>query len=301
MIGIVVAIRCGVYSVEVDGVIYQTSPRGLFRKNHQKIAVGDRVILDSESFIITDVLDRTSFIKRPCAANVDQMVLVFSMVEPEFSYYLACKYLTYAYSSGIDAYIVLSKIDRLKNDKELNEIINNFNKLGIKVYPISNKNQKGIEEVKNLFTDKISCLVGQTGVGKSSLINCIEPNFSREIGEYSKALGRGKHQTKEVVLLPFNKGYIADTPGFSSLELDLGKEEVSKFFPGMREASLKCYYSNCLHVSEPKCEVKKLVEEGNIPSIIYESYLQLLKEIELNGQNNYRSINLKRRLQPSFR
>lgn len=282
MVGIIVAIQYGIYSVEVDGVIYQTSPRGIFRKNHKKLAVGDRVILDDANFIITDVLDRTTFIKRPCIANVDQMIITFSLVEPDFSYYLACKYLTYATSLGITSYIVLTKIDRAINDEQINEIIDNFKSIGVKVFLVNNKTREGIDEIKSLFENKISCIMGQTGVGKSSLINAINPEYEREIGEYSMALGRGKHQTKEVILLPFSGGYIADTPGFSSLELDLRKDEVSKCFPGMEETSLKCYYSNCLHISEPKCEVKKMVEEGNIPSIIYESYLQLLKEIEEN-------------------
>ena len=280
MIGIVVAIQCGVYSVEVDGVIYQTSPRGIFRKNHQKIAVGDRVVLDDTNFIITDVLDRTSFIKRPYIANVDQMVMVFSLVEPEFSYFLACKYLTYANSLGIKARLVLTKTDRVSDKNYVNEIVNNFNKIGVEVSLLSSKNKDGVEEIKKLLANKVSCLMGQTGVGKSSMLNSIDPDFAREIGEYSSALGRGKHQTKEVVLLPFKGGYIADTPGFSSLELDLKKEEVAKFFPGMEDLALTCYYSNCSHVSEPKCAVKAAIEEGNIPSIFYESYLQLLKEIE---------------------
>ena len=282
MVGIIVAIQYGIYSVEVDGVIYQTSPRGIFRKNHKKLAVGDRVILDDANFIITNVLDRTSFIKRPCIANVDQIIITFSLVEPDFSYYLACKYLTYANSLGVSSYIVLTKIDRAIEENQINEIMNNFKTIGVKVFLVNNKTGEGIEEIKSLFENKISCIMGQTGVGKSSLINAINPEYEREIGEYSMALGRGKHQTKEVILLPLSGGYIADTPGFSSLELDLRKDEVSKCFPGMEKASLKCYYSNCLHISEPKCEVKKMVEEGNIPSIIYESYLQLLKEVEEN-------------------
>lgn len=283
MIGTVVAIQYGIYSVSVDGVIYQTSPRGLFRKNHQKVVVGDEVILDDTNFIITEVLDRSSFIKRPCLANANQMLLVFSLIEPEFSYFLALKYLTYANSLGIKAKIILTKEDRIEDKKVIEEIVDNFQKIGIEVYTVSNKSKSGIEQIKGLFAGKISCLVGQTGVGKSSLINVLDPEFDREVGEYSKALGRGKHQTKEVILLPFNNGYVADTPGFSSLELDLSKEEISKCFPGFEKESLECYYSNCLHISEPKCAIKKLVEEGNIPSIFYESYLQLLKESELYG------------------
>ena len=142
----------------------------------------------------------------------------------------------------------------------------------------SSKKQEGIEEVKNLFNEKISVLVGQSGVGKSSLLNAIDPNYTREIGEYSEALGRGKHQTKEVVLLPYMNGYIADTPGFSSLDLNLTKLEIAHYFPGFRELYLNCFYSNCLHQNEKECRVKDAVKEGIIPSIAYESYIKLLSE-----------------------
>ena len=124
--------------------------------------------------------------------------------------------------------------------------------------------------------------MGQTGAGKSSLLNSVDSSFNREVGEYSRALGRGKHQTKEVVLLPYLDGYLADTPGFSSLELDMDENDVAANFPGMQEEHVKCYYPNCLHVSEPKCAVKDKFLQGNIPSIIYESYLKLLEEIKEN-------------------
>ena len=122
--------------------------------------------------------------------------------------------------------------------------------------------------------------MGQSGVGKSSLLNAIDPNFTREIGEYSEALGRGKHKTKEVVLLPYLNGYIADTPGFSSLELNLSKLEIAHYFPGFKDLYLSCFYSNCLHLNEKECKVTEAVKEGNIPSIAYESYIKLLSEEE---------------------
>ena len=280
MTGTIIKILHGVYSVDVDGVIYQTSPRGLFRKRHIKPMVGDKVLLDENSYLINDVLPRESELKRPPIANINQILLVFSLSEPTFSYYLACKYLTYAHSEGIKVGLVLTKTDLEKYEGE--DIKNNFEKVGIKTYLVSNKSLDGIEELREVIKDKITCLIGQTGVGKSSLLNSLDPEYARQIGEYSKALGRGKHETKEVVLLPYANGLIADTPGFSSLELEMPLVEVSHHFPGMEEVSLKCFYNDCLHDHEPKCEVKKKVEEGNIPSIFYESYLKLLQEIKEN-------------------
>ena len=280
MLGRIVAISYGVYSVNCDGVIYQTSPRGLFRKNHQKLSVGDVVNLDESNYVITDLEPRFSSLKRPQIANVEQILVVFSLSEPSFSYYLALKYLCYANYNGIKSYLVLTKTD--KDDlKEGESIKETFEKIGIKTFLVSNKNLSGIEEIKSLFKENtISCFMGQTGVGKSSLLNSIDPAYERSVGEYSEALGRGKHQTKEVVLLHYLNGYLADTPGFSSLELDMKLEEVSKYYPGIKDYALKCFYNDCMHVSENKCEVKKAVEEGNIPSIIYESYLKLIEEIK---------------------
>ena len=279
MEGIIVAIQYGVYSVEVDGVIYQTSPRGVFRKHSIKPMVGDRVILDEGNFIIKDVLPRTSSLKRPAIANVDQILLVFSLSEPSFSYYLALKYLTYCNYQGVKAYLVLTKTDK-SIDKEEERIKNDFGTIGVETFSVSNLTGEGVENVKELLEGKVSCLMGQTGAGKSSLLNSIEPNYERSIGEYSMALGRGKHQAKEVILLPYLNGYLADTPGFSSLELDMTELDVSHYFPGMQEDSLKCFYPNCLHVSEPKCAVKEKFLHSNIPSIIYDSYLKLLQEIK---------------------
>ena len=283
MVGTIIKIQYGQYSVDVDGVIYQTSPRGIFRKDHRKPLVGDSVVLDDQNLLISEILPRTSSLKRPPIANINQILLVFSLTEPAFSTYLAAKYLTYAHYEGIKAHLVLTKSDKLDDDEEIKRIKNDFGKVGVKVYAVSSKTGQGVEEIKELFKNNITCLIGQTGVGKTSLLNAIDSSFNRSVGEYSKALGRGKHQTKEVILLPYMGGYLADTPGFSSLELEIPVVEISKHFPGMEEASLKCFYSDCLHINEPKCEVKKYVEEGKIPSILFESYLKLVEEVKNNG------------------
>ncbi len=278
MEGIIVSIKYGTYLVNVNGVIYQTSPRGLL-KFKDKLYVGDRVLLSSDNYIITDVLDRSSLLKRPPISNVSQILLIFSLKEPEFSYYLAFKYLTYANFNGIKASLILTKADK-SNEKEYRQIKETFEKIGIKTFVTSSKRKEGIEEIKNLFKDNISVLIGQSGVGKSSLLNAIDENFDREVGEYSLALGRGKHKTKEVLLLPYQDGYIADTPGFSSLELEMNKLQVAQYFPSFENDALECFYSNCLHISEKNCKIKEKVSSGEIPAIAYENYLKLIEEVE---------------------
>ena len=278
MRGRIVSSSCGTYSIDVDGVIYNAPARGLFRNRGVKPTVGDDVEISEENFVIQNVYDRVSFLKRPPIANIDQMLIVESLKEPEFSYLLAFKYLTYANMNGIKAKIILTKSDKEEDKKLIDEIQNNFKMMNIETFVVSNKTLEGLEEVKKLFKDHVTCLIGQSGVGKSSLINSIDKDFERKVGEYSYALGRGKHQTKEVILLPYEGGYIADTPGFSSLELDLYKEDLAQFFPGFNGLYTKCFYSNCLHITENKCLVKEQFENGTYPKIAYECYLKLSEQ-----------------------
>ncbi len=278
MEGRIVGLNCGFYSVEADGIIFKVKARGAFRNGKTKPVVGDLVELDDAYYVINTVYPRSSYLKRPVISNLSQMLIVESLVEPEFSYLLIFKYLTYANLHGIKAKIILTKLDKYNDEAKIKEIVETFTKLNIDVYVISNKTNEGLEEVKKLFKNEITCLIGQTGVGKSSLINSIDPEFNRNIGSYSQALGRGKHETKEVVLLPYEGGYIADTPGFSSLDLELFKEEIAQYFPGFSNRFTECYFSNCLHISEKKCKVKEAIESGEIPSIAYECYLKLSNE-----------------------
>ena len=275
MVGRIVGLNCGYYSVLADGIIFKVKAKGAFRIKSIKQVVGDSVELDDTYFIINSVYPRDTYLKRPVIANLSQMLIIESLVEPEFSYLLTFKYLTYANMHGIKAKIILTKSDKYDDKEKIEEIKKVFNQLNIDVYVISNKTKEGLEDIKKLFANEVSCLIGQTGVGKSSLINSIDPNFSRNIGEYSEALGRGKHETKEVVLLPYEGGFIADTPGFSSLDLELYKEEIAQYFPGFSNRFTDCYFSNCLHISEKKCKIKEALEKGEIPNIAYDCYIKL--------------------------
>ena len=278
MKGLIVALSCGVYSVSSEGVFYNLTARGVFRNQGVKPMVGDEVEFNPETMVIETIYPRRSALKRPPIANISQIILVFSLKEPEFSYLLAFKYLTYANMYNTKANLVLTKIDKGIDESLVKEIKEVFSSVGVNTYFVSNKTKEGLEEVKALFANEISCVMGQTGVGKSSLINAIDANYEREIGEYSFALGRGKHRTKEVILLPYGGGYIADTPGFSSLDLNLFKEDLAVFFPSFNNLYNKCYYTDCLHVSESKCAVKAKIEEGTISKKAYECYLKLLDE-----------------------
>ncbi|MBP5574203.1 MAG: ribosome small subunit-dependent GTPase A [Bacilli bacterium] len=288
MKGLIVALSCGIYSVNANGVIYNLTARGVFRNQGIKPVVGDEVDFNEDTLVIETVYPRASFLKRPPIANISQIILVFSLKEPEFSYLLAFKYLTYANMNNIKAKLVLTKTDKDVDVSLINDIKEVFSSVNVDTYFISNKTKEGLEEVKGLFANEVSCVMGQTGVGKSSLINAIDPNYQRQIGEYSYALGRGKHRTKEVILLPYQGGYIADTPGFSSLDLNLFKEDLAAFFPAFNNLYNKCYYTDCLHVSENKCAVKDALNEGKISSKAYECYLKLLEEAIFKKERYYK-------------
>lgn len=278
MEGKILALSCGIYSVLCEGMIYRAPARGIFRHGGTKPMVGDNVDIDLVDMVINYVFPRVSQLKRPSVANIDQMLIVSSLVEPAFSYLLVFKYLTYANMNGIKAKVIITKSDKSVDPQLINEIKDVLSRINVEAYFVSNKEGTGLDEVRHLFTDHITCLIGQTGVGKSSLINAIDPHFERAVGDYSRALGRGKHKTKEVILLPYEGGYIADTPGFSSLDLDLYKEELAQYFPGFTDLYLKCYFSNCLHISEERCTVKKALEDGIISQIAYDCYLTLSKD-----------------------
>ena len=288
MKGLIVALSCGVYSVTADGVIYNLTARGVFRNQGVKPMVGDEVAFNEETMVIETVYPRSTYLKRPPIANISQIILVFSLKEPEFSYLLAFKYLTYANMNNVKAKLVLTKTDKDIDVNLINEIKEVFSSVNVETYFVSNKTKEGLEEVKKLFENEVSCVMGQTGVGKSSMINAIDPNYEREIGEYSFALGRGKHRTKEVVLLPYSGGYIADTPGFSSLDLNLFKEDLAAFFPAFNHLYNKCYFTDCLHTSENKCAVKEAINEGKISKKAYECYQKLLEEAIFKKERYYK-------------
>lgn len=275
----------GFYYVQNDGNLVQCKGRGVFRKRGVHPLVGDFVtyVPDGENdAIITVVQERRNELVRPPIANVDQALLVFSIVEPDFNTHLLDRFLAVIESFDIQPIICLTKKD-LAAEKELAmvmEIAEYYEKIGYQVINTFIDDEKLPELLKPIFRDKTTVLAGQSGVGKSTLLNTVLPALGLKTGVISEALGRGKHTTRHVELLEVAEGLVADTPGFSSLEFDhIEKEQLSRYFIEFDEASSSCKFRGCLHLNEPKCAVKDLVETGEIMQHRYENYVHFLKEI----------------------
>ena len=269
----------GVYTIYADGVNYNVFSRGHLRHENKKLLVGDDVIFDEETLTIEDVKDRKNELIRPKSSNIDELLIAMSLKEPDYSSELIYKFLTYANMNNIPASVILTKADLVDDFTNINILKGDLEKLGIKVFILSPKDKERIAELKEHLKGKSTLFMGQTGVGKSTLMNEIDHSFNRLIGEYSVALNRGKHKTKEVVLFPYNDGFIGDTPGFSSLELDLFKEDLASYFPGYNKYYLDCYFSDCLHQNEKDCKIKEEITKGNLSNDAYQVYLKLLNEL----------------------
>lgn len=279
MKGIIIAATGNKYVVYSKGITYNVFPKGILKYKNKNLYVGDEVEFNDDTFTIDVQYDRRNELIRPRSANIDQVFVVMSVLEPELSPELLYKFLTYVNMNGLVAKVVFTKIDLLKSLDQVNELKKELEKLGIEVFLVSKKDPESVKKLKEEFKNKISIFMGQTGVGKSSLINEIDPAFERKIGDYSLTLGRGKHQTKEVILLPYEGGFLGDTPGFSSLDLGVYKEDLAQFFPGYNAYYTECFYSNCLHQNEKNCMIKAKIESGELSSLGYKIYLKLLNEL----------------------
>ena len=274
----------GIYKVYSNGKTYSLFSRGAIKHKSFSLCSGDNIIFNEEENIIEKANERKNYLIRPRSANVDLMMITMSVVEPELSPELVYKFLTYANLNRIPAAVLFTKMDKLSDTSKVETLKNDLENLGYPVFLLSKENTEIIRKLRKFLQKKTTIIMGQTGVGKSTAINLIDPQFNRKIGEYSEALGRGKHQTKEVILLPFGNGFIGDTPGFSSLELDLYKEDLAQYFPGYEKYYLECYFSNCLHQNEKECKIKEEIGKGNLSEEGYDIYIKLLSQLEFRSQ-----------------
>lgn len=254
---------------------YNCKPRGKFYIQNKTPLVGDNVIIDKENNYILEILERKNSLKRPQIANVDICLIVTSVKEPNLNLYMLDKLLSLIIFNKITPVICFSKIDLLTQEelKEFNKIYNYYNDIGINTI----KNTE-IEKLNKIIQNKVIVLTGQSGAGKSSLLNKLDPSLKLETNEISKALGRGKHTTRHTETFKYNNAYISDTPGFSSLELDeLTKENIKDTFI---EFNNDCKYRDCNHIKEENCEVKRKVKENIILKTRYDSYVKLVSEVE---------------------
>lgn len=284
--GRIIKLVAGIYTVQDDEKkIYNLKPLGVFRHRNISPKVGD--IVDFDEDFIQEVHERKNELYRPMISNVDQVLLVNSAKKPNFSFLLMDKFLAMIEAYSIEPVIIVTKID-LMDSKELIDLKEklSYYETYFRVIYYSSKTKEGIPEILEVTTGKVNVLAGQTGAGKSTLLNSINPELDLETNEISKALGRGKHTTRHVEIFEFGHGYIADTPGFSKLEFeDFRSDQLKYYYPDFFEFSTRCKFHECNHIHEPKCEIKRLVEVGEILQSRYDNYVTIFNEIKQLSQN----------------
>ncbi|NUI80347.1 ribosome small subunit-dependent GTPase A [Staphylococcus borealis] len=281
--GRIIKLISGVYQVDVDGTLYDTKPRGLFRKKKFSPIVGDIVdfeIQNTNEGYIHHVHDRHNALKRPPVSNIDGLIIVMSAVEPDFSTQLLDRFLVIAHSYDLEPSILVTKKDLASDDdiKKINEWLNIYETIGYNTQFVGKDTSK--QEVVASWPKGLIVLSGQSGVGKSTFINAFKPELNLETNDISKSLNRGKHTTRHVELFERESGFIADTPGFSALDFDhIEKDELKHYFIDIHHYGEACKFRNCNHIKEPHCHVKKQLESGHLAQFRYDHYIQLFNEI----------------------
>ena len=264
------------YTVKVGDMLYGCRARGKFRKDNISPMVGDYVIINPDDNVIESILDRKNELERPVIANVDMAFIVTSTKKPNLDLTLLDKLISVITYNDIEPVICFTKLDLL-NDVE-KENIDNLKKY-YEMIGINCVYNTDTAEIKRLLDNNIVVLAGQTGAGKSSLLNMLDENLDIETNEISEALGRGKHTTRHVELYEISDGYIADTPGFSALDLkDMNREQLRDTFVEFR--NYECKFRDCMHHKESKCGVKEALEDKMILQSRYNNYLLFLEEVE---------------------
>lgn len=277
MKGIITKSIGGLYLAESSDGVYECKPRGIFRKQGISPAVGDHI--EFENGVITEIFERKNSLIRPLLANLDYLVFVVSVSQPSPNLLLLDKFIAVAEYQNIKPVIAVTKVD-IESCENIVEI---YKAVGIAVLVIDYSKDNPAEEIRNLLKNKISAFTGNSGVGKSTLLNAICNDFNIPTGEISKKLGRGKHTTRhaELYKLPWG-GYIADTPGFSTFETDkyniIKKEELSKCFLEFGELEGECKFRDCSHTKEKGCIVLEAVENGKIAKSRHESYCVMYED-----------------------
>ena len=242
---------------------------------------GDIVELEIREgkYVITDIQDRFNDLQRPPIANIDQMLIVMSTKNPDFSVSLVDQLLVMAHYHKIKPILIVSKIDLLEEDDPVHKDIDDYIKSGYHV--IKSGRNFDTKEIEDCVANKFSVLSGQSGAGKSTLLNRINPDFEIKTQEISMALGRGKHTTRHVEFKQIREGWVADTPGFSKIDITiLDKEELRDSMDEFLKFSESCRFRDCFHINEPGCAVKKAVDNDEIPIKRYENYVKFYEEID---------------------
>ena len=284
----------GFYYVHVgEPGIYECKAKGAFRNQKIKPLVGDDVeiaIVDEETKKgnIEKILPRKNELIRPAVANIDLALIIFAAAKPQPNFNLLDRFLIMMEYQDVPVTICFNKKDLLE-EQAIEEFAGVYKKCGYSVLYTSAEKEEGIRELHELLDGRTTAVAGPSGVGKSSLVNRLQPNVQMETGSISKKIERGKHTTRHSELIPIDEdSYIMDTPGFSSLYTnDFGKEELKYYFPEFDQYQGGCRFQGCNHISEPGCLVKEALEEGKVHQVRYEDYCEMYRELEQKEKRRY--------------
>lgn len=271
----------GFYYVKTELGIIECKARGKFRHKDMKPVVGDdvEILIEKNKGTIEEIYERSSELIRPVVSNVTQAFVVFAMKNPDINFDLLNRFLMLCEYNNIKSIVCLNKMD-LVSEEERNDIKEKINSIGYEVLFINAKRGIGVDTLKERINGNVTVLCGPSGAGKSTLINTLTEKYHMETGEVSEKIGRGKHTTRHSELIDVEDGYIVDTPGFSTLEINfIEKEDLKYCFPEFEEYNNSCKFRGCVHYKEPNCAVKNAVEEGKINSLRYDFYIRTLVEI----------------------
>ncbi|MCQ2507787.1 MAG: ribosome small subunit-dependent GTPase A [Dorea sp.] len=278
----------GFYYVHVVGSgVYECKAKGVFRKEKIKPLVGDNVLIevldeDNKEGSITQILERQNELIRPAVANIDQVLLVFAIAKPEPHYNLLDRFLVMMEGKNLPVILCFNKCD-LVDEEKIEEVRSIYTPAGYPMIFASAEENLNIDQIKEALKGKTSAIAGPSGVGKSSIINILQPEANMETGTISRKIERGKHTTRHSEIFPIdNESYIMDTPGFSSLYVneELEKEDLKYYFPDFAPYEGTCKFHGCDHVHEPECAVKTAIRAGFIHRSRYKSYREMYDEIK---------------------
>ncbi|MCH5257852.1 MAG: ribosome small subunit-dependent GTPase A [Lachnospiraceae bacterium] len=287
MTGKIIKGIAGFYYVHVEGMgVYACRAKGIFRNVNIKPLVGDNVHMEvtderDKEGNVTEILPRENTLIRPAVANIDQALIIFAIVKPNPSLNLLDRFLIRMEKQNLPSIICFNKQDIASEEEKL-KLYDAYAGSGYKVVFISALQNEGLDELRKLLAGKTTTVAGPSGVGKSTIINCLYPDANMETGSISEKIERGRHTTRhsEIIALG-DETYIMDTPGFTSLSItDIEKDELYLYYPEFKQYEPYCRFRGCAHISEPDCKVKEAVESGQISRIRYENYSLLYDELK---------------------
>lgn len=279
--GIIIKAISGFYYVESNDEVYTCKAKGNFKKQGIKPLVGDNVIIDTEDMMVTEVLERKNFLIRPPVANIDKLFIISSFKTPQPNTLNIDRLIAIAEQQCIEPILVFNKADL----GDMSEYVDIYLKSGFKCIVTSTKNKNACEEILPLLSESISVFTGNSGVGKTSILNVLFENKTElKTSEVSEKLGRGRHTTRHCELFKVNSGYVADTPGFSAIDMECmlkcEKEELCEYFREFKDITQSCKFTSCSHCNDKGCAVVSAVSNGEIHKSRHESYKTIYNELK---------------------